>query len=140
MSFEVTLSRNGRPQLNFVGEPSYCHALEAAPAGSESKLGHDRWLVMVFAAWSIPDIRAIQTALDAVKYFDGAIQLGVRPFDDPAEHRSWYPDIAELGATPAWLLFEDGALRFQHLGLMTGTSLVEVIKTSFLLADREVAQ
>lgn len=130
MSYHVMRTAKGRLRIVLEDEPLYCRALAAAPPAREPELGNGPWLVMVFAAWSMPDIRAIQTALDAVKRFGGALQLGVRPFDDPAEHRAWCPGLAGDGNTPVWVLLSDGTVLLEREGLLTVDMLLETIKAA----------
>lgn len=132
MSHQVIRTAEGRPQIILSDEPSYCRTLDAAPSRCEDELRTGSWLVMVFAAWSISDIHAIQNALDAVKYFDGKVHLGLRPFDAPEEHVTWCPSLADDGSTPIWVLITDGAVQLVRRGLLTVNELVAEIKPFIL--------
>ena len=134
MAFLVKSSPEGRAILQLTGEPAYCHALDAAPEGREPMLGQGLWLVMSFARWSRTDIASIQAALDAVCQFDGAVQLGARPFDDPEEMRTWIPEYAGEMATPIWALLKDGLVVFQGSGPRSPEDLVGAIKTHLVKA------
>lgn len=128
MSHHVIRTAEGRPRIILSGEPPYCRTLDAGPSRREDELNTGRWLVMVFAAWSMPDIRAIQDALDAVKYFDGKVHLGLRPFDAPEEHVTWCPALTDDEKTPIWLLISDGTVRLILRGLLTVNELVRKIE------------
>ena len=128
MSFKVNDTSDGRAVLQFADEPAYCHALESAPRAREAMLDKGRWLVVAFARWSKPDIGAIQTALDAVRRFRGAVQLGARPYDDVEEHRAWLPEFTGSPESPLWVLLENGAVTFQATGQWPREALIEAIK------------
>lgn len=70
-------------------------------------------------------------AFDAARLCGGSVRLGVRHFDDPAARLTWCPGIPEDGATPTWLLLDDGAVLFPHSGPLTPAALVAAIKTAF---------
>jgi hypothetical protein len=127
MSYKVARNEHGRPGIALTGEPSYCHALVAAPPTREPELDTDVWLVMAFAVWSIPDNIAIQTALDVTKHFDGKINLGLRPFDDWEELGAWGPGLEGDGSSPLWVLFRDGEVLMTRNGILTIDELVEAI-------------
>lgn len=128
MSYQVTRTAEGQPRIVLDGEPRYCRVLEAAPSAREPELNTGRWLVMAFAAWSKPDIDAIQTAIDAVKRFEGTLTLGLRPFDYPEELAAWCSGLAGDGNTPIWVLLSDGTVRLKLRGLLTVDAVVEAIK------------
>lgn len=128
MTYHVTRNGDGRPRIDLRDEPPYCRALAAAPSSREAELGGGRWLVLAFAAWSMPDIRAIQTALDAAKRFGGGLTLGLRPFDVPEEFDAWCPGLEGLEETLVWLAFTDGELCLEHRGALTVDELVNMIE------------
>src|SRR5262249_15078125 len=130
MSYEVTRSPQGQPELALSGEPPYCHALEAAPPQRESALDRRRWLIMAFAAWSVTDIRAIQIALDVTRHFNGKIQTGIRPFDDPIEFSSWCPSLEGDISGQGWVVLEEGAERFVRGGPLSMDELVRAIQAA----------
>jgi len=132
MTLKVTATPEGRAVLQFAGEPAYCHALDAAPGAREPMLGQGRWLVLAFARWSQQDVKAIQAALDAVRHFGGAVQLGARPYDDPEEHRTWLPEIADETGSPAWALLENGVVRHRGSGPRSREELIDTIKTQLV--------
>ncbi|MDP1681562.1 MAG: hypothetical protein Q8L39_07275 [Burkholderiales bacterium] len=96
MSYKVTRDQVGCPRITLTGESAYSHALDAAPSAREPELNTGNWLVMAFAVWSIPDILAIQTALDVAKRFSGKLNLGLRPFDYPEELGAWCPGLGAV--------------------------------------------
>jgi hypothetical protein len=130
MSYQVMRGPDGRPSILLNEEPPYCVALEAAPTMRESELNNGLWLVMAFAAWSLPDIDAVHTALDAVKHFGGIIKLGLRPFDNPEEHATWLSGLDDNGISPLWLLLSDGDLRMMRQGTLTLDDLLGAIESA----------
>ena len=128
MSYKVMRSVEGKPWVALDGEPPFCVALDAAPSSRELELSEGWWLVMVFAAWNTSDINAIQTALEASKGFGGTLHLGLRPFDDPEEHRAWCPDLSVGGDTPIWVLLKDGKALLVRRGSVGVDEFVDSIK------------
>ena len=61
--------------------------------------GH--WLVLSFAVWSAPDIRAVEESLTFARQAEG-MRVGVRPFDEHHEHESWAPHVLEQAGSPIW--------------------------------------
>ena len=127
MSYRVTRDADQRPRIILEGEPPYCTALDVAPEARETKLDNGFWLVMAFAVWSVPDVLAIQTALDAAKRYDGKIKLGLRPFDEFEEFDTWIP-TSGAGTSPSWFLLLEGRKCWEHLGLITVDDLVKRIE------------
>jgi hypothetical protein len=85
---------------------------------------------MAFAAWSRPDIAAVQTALDAAKHFGGAINLGLRPFDSAEEHGRWCPQLDGSEDSPLWVLLCDGDVRMKLSGFPSVAALVAAIEAA----------
>lgn len=130
MSYKVIRSESGKPAVILNGEPTYCTALEAAPITREPELHKGRWLVMCFAAWSVPDIQAIQIALDTVKHFDGSVNLGLRPFDTQDEHAVWCPVIAQETRSPLWIVLHDGTVFATLTGFPGAQALIGAIQAA----------
>jgi hypothetical protein len=130
MSYRVTRKADGRPSIDLHDEPPHVIALEAAPPAREPELDTGQWLVMPFAAWSVPDIAAIQTALNAVEHFGGTLKLGLRPYDSSDEHGAWCPAIAGDDASPLWLLLDDGEVRMKRSGFLMTNELVAAINAA----------
>ncbi len=107
MSYRVTRDAQDRPILTLTGEPPYCHVDPPEPTTGA-------WLLLTFASWSMPDIRAVQMALDAAKHFAGMVRLGLRVDDD-------------LTVTPHWRLLSDGQVRMDRTGVMTTEELIESV-------------
>ncbi len=129
MTLKVKSSPEGRAVLQFADVPEYCHALDAAPVTREPMLEQGRWLILAFARWSKHDINAVSAALEAVRHFGGAVQLGARPYDDPEEHRTWLPEIADETGSPAWALLENGVVRHRCSGPRSREALIDAIST-----------
>ena len=129
MTYRVTRNSEQQPVIVMEDEP-YGKALAAAPAQREPELDQGLWLVMVFAAWSAPDINAIQVALDVARHFGGRINLGVRPLDNFDENEAWLPDVQDTGLSPLWIGLNDGRVCMSKHGLLTVQELVDAISAS----------
>jgi hypothetical protein len=129
MTYRVTRNSEQQPAIVMEDEP-YGKALAAAPAQREPELDQGLWLVMVFAAWSVPDINAIQVALDVARHFGGRINLGVRPLDNFEENAAWLPDVKDTGLSPLWIGLNDGRVCMSKHGLLTAQELVDAISAS----------
>ncbi len=129
MTYRVTRNSENRPVLVLEDEP-HGKALAAAPAQREPELDQGLWLVMVFAAWSVPDIKAIQVALDVARHFGGRINLGVRPLDNFEENESWLPAAENAGGSPLWIVLNDGRVCMSKHGLLTSQELIDAIATA----------
>jgi hypothetical protein len=127
MSYRVTRDQTGRPHVRLDGEPPYSRALDAAVRSREPELARGRWLVLAFPAWSVPGVAAVGTALDTARRFGGSLQLGIRPFDDPEEHRAWQPGLEGAGGDPVWMVLQDGIPCLIQSGHLTEDELVASI-------------
>jgi len=87
MSYQVIRDQNDVPKLILSGEPAYCHVLAANATTPEPDIRAGQWLLMAFAVWSVPDVAAVQAALDLARSLDGELNLGLRPYDDTDELR-----------------------------------------------------
>ncbi len=100
-----------------------------APSSRERELNCGNWIVLAFAVWSGPDIAAIDTALVAAKRFNGKIQLGIRPFDQYTEMKTWCPEARVSYQSPIWLLFQEGQLVAEFHGPQSQEQLIEIIQS-----------
>jgi len=116
MSIVFRLTPDQRAVLVLEGEPDYCHVLATAPNEREPELNEGRWLILLYAAWSGPDRRAITVALSVVQEFHGDVQLGIRQFSDHDEFRKLHPKVKERWRSPVWLILEDGRVREELAG------------------------
>jgi hypothetical protein len=91
---------------------------------------------MAFATWSVPDVEAIQTALDVARHFGGKVKLGLRPFDNPEELGAWCPGLEIDGNGPLWVLLRDGQVCLKRQGFFTVHALINEIEAA-CLAQRE---
>lgn len=126
------LKASDRFEVAFHGEPPYCRALPMVPSSREPELNCGNWFVLAFAIWSGPDIMSIDTALAAVKRFSGSIQLGVRPFDQYTEIKSWCPEARTSYQSPIWLLFQEGQVVAEFHGPLSKDRLIEIIQSQFV--------
>jgi hypothetical protein len=101
-----------RFELRFAGEAAHVHALEMAPSSLEPKLTQGRWLLLVFAVWSAPDRCCIDTAIDVITRLDGDVELGVRPYDDVEELKTWCPALSFGKDDPVAITTEPGETGF----------------------------
>ncbi|MGH2886147.1 MAG: hypothetical protein ACRDPA_26200 [Solirubrobacteraceae bacterium] len=124
----LTREGYGRPAVSLTDEPPFCHALAARPFAREAELDRGLWLVIVVAAWSAPDVEAVRTAIDAVARFQGRVQLGVRPYDDPDEVETWCPELRDAGGSPMWAILDDGVVVAVDGGIRSADQLVATIK------------
>lgn len=126
------LKTDNRFKIELHEKPSYCHALPMAPSSREPALNCGNWLVLVFAVWSGSDIMSMDTALAAVKGFNGKVQLGVRPFDQYTELKTWCPEARTSYQSPIWLLFQDGQMVAEFYGPQSKDQLIEIIQSRVL--------
>lgn len=127
MSYRVTRDQAGRPHVHLDGEPPYSRALAAAVGSREPELARGRWLVLAFPAWSVPGVAAIGTALEVARRFGGSLSVGIRPFDDPEEHRGWQHGLEDTGGDPVWVVLQDGTPCLTLSGHLTEEELVTSI-------------
>jgi len=130
MGYKIHSNKNGRFELLFIDEPEYCHALMMSPTLKEAKLSDGTWLILLFAVWSAPDLEAIKMAVTLAKKFNGQIQLGVRPFDEHQENWLWCPEIKAAFVSPIWLVFENGRVIVEHVGLRSEEELEKKIQNA----------
>ena len=128
MPYEVTRTLEGSPRIALHGEPPYCKAL--APSAGFSAITADPWLVLAFAAWSKPDVDAVQTALDTAKHFGGDINLGLLPLDNLQQLGSFHPGIGLAETGPAWILLRENEVHLERRGLLTTADLIKAIEAS----------
>lgn len=123
MSYSFQITPDECAELILEGEPPYCRVLPMAPVEREPELNQGLWLVLLFAAWSGPDRRAIPIALSVVKGFQGRVRLGIRKFSDHTEQKTWCPEVREKWGGPIWLMLRDGELREELTGLRSEEQL-----------------
>ena len=127
MSYQVIRDQNDVPKLILSGEPAYCHVLAANATTPEPDIRAGQWLLMAFAVWSVPDVAAVQAALDLARSLDGELNLGLRPYDDTDELRGWCPGVTLDGNGPFWILLRDGAVCRYKAGIFTADELREAV-------------
>ena len=106
----------------------WCYPLEMAPDGREPELNSGDWLVLLFAVWSGPDLDCIRAVLDAAGLIGRSVSVGIRPYDDSSEARTWIPEVQELRGSPIWVLIRDGAIRWIDVGRLTVDEIVGMVK------------
>ena len=130
MPYRVHRDPQGVPGVTLAGEPPYCHALAAGVLALEPALRQGVWLVMAFAVWSIPDVAAVQRALDLARRLGGRLSVGVRPYDDPLELTAWWPDADPIAPGPFWVLLRDGHIIGSLAGLPTDDELDALVRAA----------
>ena len=101
-----------------------------APAAREPELERGNWLVLAFAVVSVPDVACIPRAVQAVQTFEGKVQLGIRPFNDYDESRTWYQAYGNP-ESPLWLVVRNGVVVHEEKGPRSVEQVVNFVKTSF---------
>lgn len=101
-----------------------------SPEHREPVFDHGRWLILVYAVWSRPDIESIPTAVEGVRKLGLDIQLGIRPFADYNEMYKWYPEYDGSAESPYWMYVKDGTLLEVRNGRMSEDELATFIKTA----------
>jgi hypothetical protein len=127
MSYQVVKQDGGTFAVTLTSEPDYCRPLVMAAESMEPELAEGLWLVLVFAVWSVPDRRAIASALTAVTDLGGRVRLGIRPCQDPGETAVWCRELEAGTATPQWLVLRDGHLVDQRVGLVPPGELAAML-------------
>ncbi|MGD9646888.1 MAG: hypothetical protein AB7U73_14325 [Pirellulales bacterium] len=107
--------------------PANVVSLPSAPNQREEVLNKGTWLVAVCALWSMDDIRAVSTAVDAATVLGPRINVGIRPFVDYDEIKTWCPEFATHGSTPHWLVLVDGEFRGQAIGTLDTNAVVAFV-------------
>lgn len=120
---------DGRYEVSFDDGPANLYALQMAPSRLEPELERGTWLIMSFAVWSSPDRAAIAVAARVAALSCGRLSVGVRPFDDHNELRSWCPGTKATAGSPVWSVLREGALIFEHAGLASAEWLLAVSET-----------
>jgi hypothetical protein len=152
MSFKIQPIENDKWELVFFSEPSYITALPMDPESIEPELMCGIWLIVVFPVWSRPVIDSVNEAISCVKFYDGCINLGVRPFDGHEWIYKWWPsqkkplsvDVlqtisrtsthlaihlsSDSSSIPLWLAMVDGHVRYQGAGPRSKKQLSEMIQ------------
>src|SRR5262249_15181688 len=106
--FEVKKGDDDRFDVKFKNAPASIQALRMAPEKREPELAKDTWLVLVCGVFSVPDIKAINVALDIAEKYGKKIKIGLRPFREYSEIKKWFPEYGESGQSPVWIVFKDG--------------------------------
>jgi hypothetical protein len=119
-------------RIEILDAPTHCYSLDMAPSSRETLISQGDWVVLLFAVWSEPDRGAITTALDAATEFPEGVRLGIRPFDEHSEIGRWCPACQQTFGSPLWLLFHNGKLVHQEIGLLSARDVAS-------LAQRKLA-
>src|SRR6266487_3739751 len=126
MSYRIEPT-DGHFAIRLQGEPENCHALTMAPSDREEELNHGLWLVVVFAVWSGPDRKAIDTALEIGHELGDKVQIGIRPFDRKEELQAWCPEGKIQWVSPIWLVLKDGKSVNEMFGSQSRQKVFEAV-------------
>lgn len=96
-----------------------------APDELEPELQSGSWLILAFALWSAPDLRAICTAATVSR--KQVAQVAVRPFDDFTEFATWCPDAPIDTRSPVWLLLRGGRVVRTAVGPLDEAAVIELL-------------
>ncbi len=127
MTYHIETNMNNDYVIVFKDEPSFCYSLSMKQKHGEEIINTGLWLILLFAVWSMPERNAIQTALDAVKTFNGRVNLGVRPFDNHNEFKYWCDEIEEKYGSPIWLFFKEGVKLGELIGIRSENEIKQAL-------------
>jgi hypothetical protein len=96
------------------------------PNQLEEQVAIGSWLLLYFAVWSAPDLRAVEEAL-AVARTRPDIQVGVRPFDEYEEVWRLHAFLVNRRATPAWIVMNDGVVTWERSGALQREELLRAL-------------
>jgi|SRR5687768_5113997 len=128
MSVFLRPREDGTWEIRVENEPEFCRALPMRPQEMETELHVGFWLVLLIAVWSVPDRTAIQQALDAVKPYEGAVKLGIRPFDKHEEISGWISGVKERWASPILLMLHNGRVLDEKVGVLKQEDITRMIQ------------
>jgi uncharacterized protein (TIGR02996 family) len=112
-----TIRLRGRLDHGEASEPVLVDLLRQSPRAIEPFLLRGRWLILCWAVWSEPDRRTAHLLGILHRNRRLPIQVGIRPFDEFDEFETWCNPQTLSGTSPIWLVFEDGSLTHEEVGL-----------------------
>lgn len=128
---KLTMSTQYRTDEDFVfevtGAPPFVHALPPKPERMEQELKDGVWLVVVFAVVSIRDVKCLPEAIRAVGRRKDKMQLGIRPFLDYDETKSWLDGFRST-LSPLWVVIKDGKVIHIDEGPYSEEGLLAMLK------------
>lgn len=152
MPFTFASDGTGRSQVLLKDEPAYIVPLQIAPSSLEDQLKQGNWLVVTMSVWSVDDIRAGRRAVELAKRQSGRFNLGLRPFDYPAEFIPWLPGVAledvqeqsqafvidqanrrhvliygNPTASPVWVILREGKTETVAFGCLTDQEIQKLV-------------
>jgi len=113
--------------LEVTGAPQYVHALPPKPARIEPELGKGVWLVVVFSIMSTRDVKCLSGAIRVVGRRKDGMQLGIRPFLDYDETKSWLDGFWST-MSPLWVVIKDGKVIHIDEGPYSEEGLLAMLK------------
>lgn len=114
-------------EVQFENAPQFVHALPPKPNKIEQELAKDAWLVIVFPVVSSRAVECIPRAIEAIKNQKKVIQLGVRPFVDRNETRTWFGEYGSA-SSPLWIIYKEGKVIHTDHGPLTDEEIADMLK------------
>jgi hypothetical protein len=112
--------------ISFQGVPASVRPLRIRPARREADLDKDTWLVLVFAITSDSDVRSIFPAISAASKLGEGILLGIRPFADYDEAKTWYKEYGNR-ESPLWIVIQNGKVMTEEKGTLSENIIVDFV-------------
>lgn len=102
--------------------------LRMAPPALEDSLASGRWIVVVFAVWSTPDLKQVSEFIHMARRAGGVgYDFAARPFDHHREIKTWCPGVVLPKLhSPIWLSLQEGRVRGLIVGLQYYASVEEL--------------
>jgi len=75
-------------------------------------------------------VGAVQIALDAARHFDGSLMLGLIPYYDPEDLKSWPWHEDADSPSPHWVLLRDGTVKWRRDGTLSLDELINMISAT----------
>jgi len=112
---------DGHCKLIFTRPRQFVHALPLGKFQEQTMLHEGRWLVLIFAFWSQPDMMAFGSSMNVIQQFKGEIKLGLYSIDN--DFWDWHPVVHGLHRSPLYLLFDQGKFIEMRCGLLNNDNL-----------------
>jgi len=121
-------SSTGKSEIKLENAPAFVIPLEMDPSAKEARLSVGKWCILCFGVWSNTDRANIITAINVLAKRKGEVVLGLRPFYNYDEIRSWFPKYNGDPATPLWVILENGKVKASRSGRLTSDDLEKLIE------------
>ena len=132
--YRLTSTPEGSYEVHLTGAPENCFALAMAPNRMEDNLRSGRWLVMLAAVWSVPDVKLVDRAV-RVAVGVPQVRVGIRPFEHHIESAAWLPDLNIDAVSPIWAVLDNGRLVATLIGAVSEDELIAAVTSGSPSAD-----